>query len=260
MLEPLARLGYASKALIYAIVGSLVLAAAMGRGGRITDTSGALRVILGNPFGRLVLVILGIGLCGYALWRVLDAIADPDHHGTEFKGLVTRIGNAVRAVVYGALGIEALKLFQGLGGSSPRETQMWTARIMDVPMGPWIVGLGGVIVAIYGVSEIVASFTGGYSRTLDLSPLAPRLRAIADRISRFGIGARGVIITVIGVFLTRAALERDPSEAQGTRDSMLQIADAANGIWILGFVGAGLLAYAFDQGLHAKYRRIREVL
>lgn len=260
MLERLARLGYASKAIIYAIVGSLAIAAAAGRGGRVTDTSGALRVMLGSPAGRIMLLILAVGLCGYALWRALDAIRDPDRHGTSFKGLITRIGNGVRAVIYGALGIEALRLFQGMGGSKPGEAQMWTARIMEVPMGAWLVGIGGLIVAVYGVSEIIAAFRGGYSETLDLSPVAPHLRKAAETISRFGIGARGVIITVLGVFLVRAALQRDPSEAQGTRDSMLQIADVANGIWILGFVGAGLIAYAVDQALHARYRKIKPVI
>ena len=215
MLERLARLGYASKALIYAIVGSLAIAAALGRGGRITDTSGALRVILRNPAGRLVLLILAVGLCGYALWRVLDAIRDPDHHGTDVKGLVTRIGNGVRAVIYGGLGIEAFRLFRGLGGSSSGEAQMWTARIMDVPAGVWIVAIGGAIVAVYGVSEIIAGFRGGYSRTLDLSPVASHLRTVAEAISRFGIGARGVIITVLGTFLVRAGLQRRPERGAG---------------------------------------------
>ena len=58
MLERLARLGYASKALIYAIVGGLAIAAAANRGGRVTDTSGALRVISRQPFGQLLLVVL----------------------------------------------------------------------------------------------------------------------------------------------------------------------------------------------------------
>jgi hypothetical protein len=260
MLESLARLGYASKALIYAIVGSLAIAAATSRGGQITDTSGALRVVLRQPWGRMLLVVLALGLCGYALWRVLDAFMDPDQHGSEFKGLVTRIGNAVRAVIYGALGIEAFRLFQGMGGSSPREAQIWTARIMDFPLGPWIVGFGGAIVAIYGVSEIVSSLKGGYSRTLDLSPIPPNLRQPAETISRLGIGARGVIISVLGVFLLRAALQNDPGEAHGTRESMLELANVANGIWILGFIGAGLLAYAFDQALHARCRRIKPVI
>ena len=84
MFEQMARFGYACKAAIYAIVGSLALAAAANRGGRITDTSGALRVVLGQPFGRIVPVVLAVGLCGYALWRIADAIFDPERHGTGF--------------------------------------------------------------------------------------------------------------------------------------------------------------------------------
>jgi hypothetical protein len=260
MLEQLARLGYASKALVYAIVGYLAIAAATNGGGRITDTSGALRVMLGKPEGRVLLLILAIGLCGYALWGVLDAIRDPDGRGTSFKGLVTRIGNGVRAAIYGALGIEAFRLSQGLRGSQPGEAQIWTARVMDFPLGVWAVGLCGLIVAAYGVSKIIVSFRGGARRTLDLSSIPPRVRRAAEAISRFGIGARGLIIIVLGIFLVRAGLQQDPSEAQGVSDSMLEIADIVNGIWILGFVGAGLLAYAFDQGLHARYRRIKPVI
>src|SRR5215204_1983203 len=99
MIEPLARLGYASKAFVYATVGLLAGAAALNRGGTVTDTRGALRVILSHPFGNTVLFILAVGLCGYALWRVLDAILDPRRRGAGFKGLVTRIGHVIRALV-----------------------------------------------------------------------------------------------------------------------------------------------------------------
>jgi Domain of Unknown Function (DUF1206) len=260
MIEKLARLGYASKALIYAIVGYLLLAVAFNRGGRITDTSGALRVVLGQPFGRFLLILLAVGLCGYALWRILDAISDPDRHGTSFKGIVTRIGNAVRAVIYGALGYEAFRLFQGLGGSNGREAEMWTARFLQFPLGEWLVALAGAIVAIYGVSEIIAAFKGGYSATLDLSPIAPQFRRTAENISRIGIGSRGVLITILGIFLVRAGLQRDPSEAHGTRESILELANAVPGKWAFVFMGIGLLAYAFDQAIHARCRRIRPVL
>lgn len=260
MIEPLARLGYASKALVYAVVGYLALAAALERGGRVTDTSGALRVVLQQPFGRFLLIVLAAGLCGYAVWRILDAITDPDRHGTSFKGLVTRIGNAVRALIYGGLGIEAFRLFRGLGGSKPGEAQMWTARFMDFPFGEWLVGVGGLIVAIYGVSEVISAFKGGYSRTLDLSPIPPGFRRTAENISRVGIGARGVIITILGIFLVRAALTRDPSEAHGTRESILELANTIPRDWALLFIGVGLLAYSFDQAIHAWCRRIRPVL
>ena len=259
MLETLARLGYACKALIYTIIGSLAIGAALRRGGRITDTSGALRVILGQPYGRTLLLVLAIGLCGYALWRILDAIRDPDHHGAQFKGIVTRIGNMVRAGIYGGLGLESFRLFRGLRGSSGREAQMWTARILDVPFGSFIVGLVGALVSVYGVSEIMASFKGGYSRTLDISPIPAGLRGAAEATSRFGIGARGVVITVLGVFLVRAAFERDPGEAHGTRESMLEVANAVDGPWLLALIGAGFLAYAVDQAIHVWCRRIKPV-
>lgn len=260
MIASLARLGYASKALIYAIIGYLALAAAFNRGGRITDTSGALRVVVTQPFGKFLLILLALGLCGYAVWRILDAIADPDRHGTDFKGLVTRIGNAVRAMIYGGLGIEAFRLFRGLGGSNGREAEMWTARFFNFPFGEWLIGLVGLIVAIYGVSEVISSFKGGYSNTLDLSPIAPRFRHTAETISRIGIGARGVVITTLGIFLVRAALTSDPSEAHGTRESMLEVANAVPGGWALMFIGIGFIAYAFDQAIHARCRRIRPVL
>jgi hypothetical protein len=160
MIEPLARLGYASKALIYAIVGTLAIAAAANRGGRVTDTSGALRVVLMQPFGRILLAVLAIGLCGYAAWRVLDAVRDPDRHGTDFTGLVTRIGNVIRGGIYGALGIEAFRLVGGLRGSDGREAKVWASRVMDVPMGEIALGIVGAIVAVYGLSETFSSLKG----------------------------------------------------------------------------------------------------
>ena len=260
MLESLARLGYASKALIYTIMGYLALAAATRTGGRVTDMNGALRELLGNPVGRALLVVLAIGLWGYAAWRVLDAIRDPDRHGTDFKGLVTRIGNVVRALIYGGVGLEAMKLFRGLGASSGREAQTWTAKLLEMPLGEWLVAILGLIILAYGVSEVIASFKSGYSDTLDVSPIPTGLRATAERISAIGIGARGVIISVAGVFLVRAALQKDPSEAHGVRDSILYLVNATPGRWALVFVGVGFLCYAVDQAIHARCRRIRPVI
>jgi hypothetical protein len=74
------------------------------------------------------------------------------------------------------------------------------------------------------------------------------------------VGARGLLIATLGVFLVRAALEHDPSEAAGSRESMLELANAVEGRWLLALIAAGLLAYAFDQAVHAKLRRIRSVL
>lgn len=257
MLESLARLGYASKAFIYGIIGILALAAALERGGAVTDTSGALREILSRPLGNTILFVLAAGLCGYALWRILDAVFDPDRHGTRFKGLVTRIGNLVRASIYGGLGVEAFRLASGLRTSSGGDAQFWATRVMELPFGDWIIGLTGLIVMTYGVSEVVTAVTERVGTSIDLSPVPPRLRDPLLRIGRFGVGARGLIIVVLGFFLVRAGIQGDPGEAHGTRASVLELTGVFQGSWVLAALALGFLAYSVDQALHARCRRIR---
>lgn len=260
MVEHLARLGYASKAVIYAIVGLLAILTAANRGGGITDTSGALRVVLRQPFGRMLLVVLAIGLCGYALWRLLDAIADPDRHGTTPAGLVARIGNAIRGCIYGALGLEAFRLLRGLRGSRGNEAELWTARIFELPFGDVAVGIAGAIVAVFGVSEVISSIRGKQDAKLDMSCFRSNVRPALRKISRFGVGVRGGLITTLGVFLVRAALTHDPNQAAGSRESMLRLGGMVEGRWLLALIAAGVLAYAVDQVVHARCRRIRPVL
>ncbi len=257
MLEQLARLGYASKAFIYCIVGVLAASAALAKGGAVTDTSGALRVILSRPLGNTILFVLAAGLCGYAVWRVLDAVFDPDRHGTGFRGLVTRIGNVVRGLIYGGLGLEAFRLARGLRGSSGREAQMWAARVMDLPLGEWIIGLTGSIVIVYGISEIVTAVTEKVGKLIDMSSIPRGLRDPLLKIGRFGVGARAVIIVVLGLFLVRAALQEDPGEAIGTRESMVELAGVFDTGWILTGIALGLIGYSVNQALHARCRRIR---
>jgi hypothetical protein len=260
MLESLARLGYASKAVIYGIVGVFAILAITGRGGLITDTSGALRLVLTQPFGRTLLIVLTIGLYGYAAWRLLDAMTDPDRDGTGPAGLITRIGNAVRGVVYGALGIEAFRLLRGLRGSRGDDAELWTARILQIPFGDVLVGIAGGIAAIYGVSEIIQGVRGTHDTKVDWSRIPSDVRPAVQRISRFGVAIRGGLIVTLGVYLARAALNHDPNQAAGSRESMLRLGGIFEGRWFLALIAAGLIAYAVDQAVHARCRRIRSVV
>ena len=259
MIEPLARLGYASKAVIYGIVGLLAILTVANRGGRITDTSGALRVVLTQPFGRALLIVLACGLCGYAVWRLLDAFHDPDRDGTSPGGLVVRIGNAARGVVYGALGLEAFRLVRGSAGSNGDEAELWAARLLDVPLGAILVGFGGVVVAAYGAKEFIRGVTGTHDRKIDWSPIPRNVRSTVQWISLFGVAVRGGLLATLGVFLVRAALTNDPNQAAGQRESFLRLGGLIEGRWFLALIAAGLIAYAMDQVVHAWCRRIRPI-
>ena len=254
MLEKLARLGYASKAVIYAIVGVLAVLAVANRGGAITDTTGALNVVLTKPFGRGLLLILAVGLCGYGAWRLLDAFVNPDR-----DSLFIRIGNGVRGCVYGALGFRAIQLLRGLATSKGDEAELWTARLLDWPLGEVAVAIVGGIIAAYGASQIVQGVRGTHDEKVDWSPIPTDMRTALQRVSRFGVATRGGLLVTLGAFLIRAALSHDPNQAAGARESLLRLGGLFEGRWFLAVVAVGVIAYAVDQAVHAACRRIRPV-
>ncbi len=261
MIERLARLGYACKGFIYGTIGALAVAAALSRGGRITDTRGALRVLLTQPLGNTMLWIVAIGLCGYAVWRALDAWFDPDRRGLTFRGIAVRVGHVIRALAYGTIGLEAFRLARGLrassSGQTSRQTRLWTARVMDLPFGDWLVVLVGLGVVGYGIWEIIKAVRQRTDKSVDPSQLPPAVRAPLVNIARFGVVSRAAVIIVLGVFLARAALQHDPSQALGPRESIIELVGLFHSRWALGAIGLGLMAYGVDQVVHAWCRRIR---
>src|SRR5690242_8518745 len=69
-IEGLGRFGYVAKGVVYLIVGLLAVQTALGRGGEPTDQRGALAHIAQAPFGQVLLVVMTVGLIGYAIWKV----------------------------------------------------------------------------------------------------------------------------------------------------------------------------------------------
>jgi Domain of Unknown Function (DUF1206) len=254
--ERLARLGYAAKALLYITVGYFASQAALGWGGRLTDTQGALRVVNGGMFGRMLILAVAVGLTGYALWRLVEAIVDPERRGTGAKGIALRTGFAIRGLFHGVLGITAFRLALGDQAAGGRDqARSWTARAFDLPGGDLLVGLAAAWIAGYGVYQFYRAATPKMRRHLQLSELPERLRSWVLGVSRFGIAARGVVFCLVGVFLARAALRHDVSQAGGIRKSLRALADL--GRWPFAAVAFGLVAYGLFELVNARYRTIR---
>lgn len=94
-IERLARAGYTAKGVVYLMIGLLAFQAAIGSGGRATDTRGVLHVLLRQPLGRVLLA--AAGLLGYALRRAVSALNDPEAQSGDWKRLVSRWATAPAA-------------------------------------------------------------------------------------------------------------------------------------------------------------------
>ncbi|MEO8089661.1 MAG: DUF1206 domain-containing protein [Gemmatimonadales bacterium] len=253
--ERLARVGYIAKALLYITIGLAAARAAFGPG-RTTDTSGALRLVHGMTFGRVMLLIMAGGLVGYAVWRVVEAIVDPEGRGLGAKGVALRAGSAGRGLLHGALALTALRLAYGdRAAASHDHAREWTSLAFDLPGGVLLVWIAAASVAGYGVYQLHRSYAPKLGRQLDLSQLGEPARRWVVAVSRFGIAARGVVFCLIGFFLARAALRHDAAQVGGIRESLDLV--AAFGRWPFVVVALGLAAYGLYELVNARYRRIR---
>lgn len=248
-MERLARIGYASKAIVYCLIGILALVAAFGRS-EASDSRGAFLTILRQPFGTFLLALVAIGLLGYALWRVVEAINNP-----ERKGIPYRVWLAGRGLFHGYLAWEAIRLAFGdsAGGNDARH---WTRRLMDQPFGVWLVALTGMGIAAYGIGQIVRATRANVDRRLRLGELSVEQRRWVIHVSRYGLSARGVVFVIIGWFLILAARQEDPSEARDLGGALRTIEQSSYGRWLLAVVAAGLLAYGLYEATKARYRLI----
>src|SRR5215216_524438 len=255
-MERLARLGYATEGAMYTLIGLLAAGVAFGTGDHATGQRGALEIIAGSPFGGVLVGLIALGFLGYALWRGVQAIADPDGEGTDLKALGKRIGYGVSALVYAALAFSAAGLILGSASQRGGTPDDWTALLLSWPLGRVLVAGVGIAAIGLGLRELYQAYKARFLKYLKLNQMGEKVRKWTERWGRLGIAARGIVFGVVGTFLIRAALEYDPQEARGLGGALQTLAQQPFGPWRLGVVSFGLIAYGLFMLAVARYRHI----
>jgi len=250
MLELLERLGYAVRGALYGVMGLLALGIALRVGvGQTTDLSGSLVFLIANPFGKVVLVVVAIGLSAYSLWGFTRAIYDPLRRGSDASGYAARLGFVTSAVSYAAIVIFALRLLFGSSGASGNSTQTTIASILTHPGGGWLTAIIGLVAILVGLGQLVEADRATFKEDLKRAAMSATERIWAVRLGRFGMFARGVIFLVIGWFLVQAGLHHDAGQVQGFGGAFMFLLGQPFGrvlltIIALGFVALGLHSFA----------------
>jgi hypothetical protein len=255
----LGRAGYAAKGVVFVVIGALAAGAAIGTGGKTTDSRGALDTIGDGPMGTIALIAIGVGLLGYMAWRLVSAATDAEGKGDEPTSVALRAAQAGRGIVYGMLGVQALRGIDGASGSQDGAARHWTARLLGMPLGPTLVICTGIGVLGYAAYQIYRAFSDRAKRHLDLAEAGPTGAKWIVRFGRFGIAARAVVFAMIGVFLIRAGLHEDSGEAGGIAASLRALGGTSHGRIVLSVVAFGLIAYGIYQLATARYRHMRAV-
>jgi uncharacterized protein DUF1206 len=246
-LELLERLGYLVRGALYAVMGLLALGIALRVGGQTTDLSGSLVFLIRNPFGKLVLVVVAVGLAAYSLWGFTRAIYDPLHRGSDAGGYSARLGFVSSAVSYAAIVFFALQILVGSGGTSGDSTQKTIAAILTHPGGGWLTGIIGLVAIGIGLGQFLEAYRATFKEDLKGAEMTASERKLAIGLGRFGMFARGVIFLIIGWFLVQAGIHHDAGQVQGFGGAFLFLLGQPFGRVVLGIIALGFVAL----GLHS---------
>lgn len=254
--EGLARAGYVARGLVYIVIGVLAFLSALSAGGQTTNSRGALHTIAGQPFGRILLGLVAIGLLGYALWRWVEAGFDPENKGSDAKGVLQRLGSVLSGVAYAGLSLTAFRIVIGATGGKSSSQQDWTARLLSQPLGQWLVVLIGAVVIGLGINAFSKAVSAKFREKLKTGEMSALENTWITRAGRAGYGARGIVWMMIGWFAIQAGRHSDASETRSLPQTLDTLAAQPYGPWLLGAVAAGLVAYGLYALAEARYRKI----
>jgi hypothetical protein len=222
-IDKLARLGYAAKGSVYAIIGILAIMTASGFGGELTDKKGAVAAIRAQPQGSILLVILAVGLAAYFVWSTIQALMDPDGYGSDWKGKLKRLGTLGGGIIYGGLAFTAIRTISTSSKTGGGNEQSMSAEILQKPLGATIIAIVGAAVFGYGMYQLVKAYRTSFTKRFKKDKMSPAVYKASVSISRFGIATRGVVFGLIGYFMIRTAVQSDPSETKGLDEAALGV-------------------------------------
>jgi hypothetical protein len=259
--DRVARAGFVARGVVYGIIGVLALQIARngGRGGQ-ANKQGALREIAERPFGGALLAALAVGLAGYALWRLTEALWGKRDEDDERKRTVKRLGSGARALFYGAFCVTTVRFItNGPGqaqGNGEEQQQTLVARVLQWPAGQWLVAAAGVIVIGGALYIGYRGLSQKFDERLDTSQMGPVAGTTVDVLGTVGMVARSAVFALAGYLLIQAAIDADPGEAHGLDGTLKTMAHQTYGQVLLLVVAIGLLAYGLYSWAEARYREV----
>lgn len=252
-LQRLARYGLFSRGLVHAVVGLLAgrMAFGSGGGGGEASTSGAFDAISDQPLGLVLLVATAIGLLVYATYQLLLVYTGPDHD-TSLPDWMARLRNLARGLVY--LGLSGLAGKEVFGSSGGNAEQTFTQRVLDLPVGPWLVGAVGLGLIAVGVAQLVRAVRFDWADKLSQMGMADGEQTWTHRLGQVGYTGRAVAYGLVGAFVVRAAVTHDPSKGGGLDAALEAVRTTPVGTGALLLIGIMLLAFGLFTIQEARHR------
>jgi hypothetical protein len=242
LLDIAIRVGLAAYGLVHLIIAWLALRLAFGSGGGNASSKGALTELAKSGVGRVSLYVVAAGFFALVVWQLIEAVlGHQDEEGG--KRVVKRLTSGGRVLLYGALGLSALKVATGSGSSGGGNTHTMTAKVMSMPGGTVIVALVGV--AVVAVAAVLAyrGWAEKFTDKLDVEGNSGGKGRAFVTFGKVGYISKGVALAIVGLLFIWAAWTHDPQKSGGLDQALHKVLQQPFGSPILVLVALGIGCY-----------------
>ena len=170
---------------------------------------------------------------------------------------MSRGGKAISGLLYGSLGITVLNLLDTLRDLHKGEDQAIAVASMQatlaLPFGVTLVVLGGVLLFLTGVGNIVRAFVDDFTSSLACDP---RWTGLINCLARTGYVARGVAFLPAGLLTALAGWHARADEAVSLGKSLDLFQTIPFGRTLLILQALGLASFGIFGLVKAVFRRV----
>ena len=240
-LDRAVRFGLVAYGAVYLLIAWVAAQLALGNHSGRPSPQGALAKLADDPVGHAVLWAVAVGLFVLVLWRLLEALGG--HRGAQGAERAAKRALSVgKALLYGALGVSAVRVALG-SGQSRRAPKTATAKVMDWPAGQWIVGLAALAIIGYGVAMLWGGCTDRFLRHLDVDGQTGDSGTAYTWLGRVGHVAKGVSFGIVGCLVGYAAITHEPRKSGGLDQALEKVLYQPYGPLLLFVIAVGIGCY-----------------
>ncbi|MCL3837150.1 DUF1206 domain-containing protein [Aeromicrobium duanguangcaii] len=241
-MDYVARAGLVAFGVVHVVMGWLTLQLAFGDRENKADSSGAVQELAEQPFGGAIVWAVAIGMILLAAWQAIEA-AVGHREDDNPKRLRKRLTSLGKVAVYLAIAISAIKVVTGSGSSKKDGTTPVSVKLMDLPMGQFIVGVVALGIAAVGVYLIYKGATQRFLKDIEAGGTSGRVGTAYVWLGTCGYVAKGAAIVGVGALFGYAAITHEPKKSGGIDEALLTLLEQPFGPFVTALVGAGFVAF-----------------
>jgi hypothetical protein len=244
------RVGMVAYGIVHLTIAWLAIQLALGNNSGSTSRNGALQQLAQQPFGKVVVWVIAIGMVFLVLWKLLEAFVDFQNEDGAKAWLKAAV-NVGKAIVYGTLGVSAFHT--ATGSKSKSSTSSTTAKLMDQPFGRWLVGIVGLAIVGYGVYLAWSGYKEKFLKHLDAEGRSGDHGKAYKMFGKVGYIAKGTALALIGFLFVFAAIDHKAKKSGGLDQALHKVLSWPFGPVLLFVIAVGIGCYGLFCFVRARH-------